>query len=90
MQAAAHFPKEASEGGHSAFGLVTADLMTKGAGYELACLVLLCACLAAFMSTADSTVIGIANVATVDVIKGSVKPNSKDTTLLYGSKAMSF
>lgn len=90
MQAAAHFPKEASEGGHSAFGLVTADLMTKGAGYEFACLILLCACLAAFMSTADSTVIGIANVATVDVVKGSVKPNTKDTTLLWGSKAMSF
>merc|ERR1719499_1147645 len=64
--------------------------MTKGIGYELICLVTLCSSLAAFMSTSDSTVIGIANVASVDIIQGSLKPNANPKHILYGSKFISF
>merc|ERR1719203_510002 len=87
MTALAHFPWE-SEG--SAFGVVTGDLMTQGYGYEVCCLVLLCSALAAFMSTADSTVIGIVNVVCVDVTKGSIFPAISDKATLYLSKIASF
>jgi len=85
LTAASQFPWDTDH----AFGIVTADLMTQNVGYELICLVVLCACLAAFMSTADSTTIGITSVLSIDVVRGTCCPTLRSTYVMYISKVLS-
>jgi len=72
-----------------AFEIIIGDLAVKGPGYEALCLITLCACLAAFMSTADSTVNGCTNVFSVDILQGTLFPNMNPTHVLYASKLCS-
>merc|ERR1719461_2733482 len=64
------------------------DLMTKSVGLEILGLISLTAAMAAFMSTADSTAIGITSCLSQDVIQ-DIFPDLRSTYVLYISKVLS-
>lgn len=75
--------------GKGFFGRIMEDILSRGLGNAVVVTIVLTSSLAAIMSTADSALIGLSNVISVDIFKGWLAPSYNERKLVMVGKISS-